>query len=60
SMIVSRTKNEKEKSIIIIYHTGAAQGMKRVEVEYLNAYAKFIPEEWNKNFLGVYRFHIIE
>lgn len=45
---------------VIIYHTGSKRGIKRVKADYLNHYKKFIPKEWNRRFMGVYRFHIID
>ena len=52
------TKNDLQ-GIILLYHTGDSQGIKRVNVQYLNAIRKFAPESWNKNFLGVFRFSIL-
>lgn len=52
------TKNDLQE-IILLYHTGDRQGIKRVNVQYLNAIRKFSPNPWNKNFLGVFRFSIL-
>ena len=52
-------KNDLQETILL-YHTGSEQGIKRVAVDYLSGSRKFSPEPWNKNFLGVFRFHIIQ
>ena len=56
SMIVSQ--NELDK-IIIIYHTGDNNNLKRIKSDYLKNSLIFNPISENKNFLGVYRFKIL-
>lgn len=45
---------------VLIYHTGDAQGVKRVKLSYLNNSIDFKPADTNPKFLGVYRFKMME
>lgn len=47
------------QGIILLYHTGTRQGIKRVTADYLQSSRSFAPAEWNDRFLGVFRFHIL-
>jgi len=57
SMIYLGVINKKKS---IIYHTGSKKVLKLVPTSYLNDSIIFRPIEWNHNFLGVYRFNILE
>jgi uncharacterized protein YfaT (DUF1175 family) len=46
--------------IMLIYHTGKQDVIKRVESVYLKGSEVFNPDEKNERFLGVFRFHILE
>lgn len=56
SMIVAGREND---IVTLIYHTGGPEGMKRVPVSHLDKSGVFRPAPWNRSFLGVYRFHIL-
>ncbi|MCP4131995.1 MAG: DUF1175 family protein [bacterium] len=56
SMIVAEITGN---TIIIIYHTGEKDILKRVPVSYLDRSKIFRPISWNRHFLGVFRFHIL-
>jgi hypothetical protein len=45
---------------ILLYHTGSEQGIKRIAADYLMSSRTFAPADWNSNFIGVHRFHIIQ
>ncbi len=57
AMIVAENEGGR---VTIIYHTGKGDVLKRVPASYLDASRRFRPAEENVNFLGVYRFHILE
>ena len=46
--------------MMLIYHTGRQDVIKRVEAGYLKDSGAFSPDEKNERFLGVFRFHILE
>ncbi|MDH5657294.1 MAG: DUF1175 domain-containing protein, partial [Spirochaetia bacterium] len=56
SMIV--VKNDLQ-DIILLYHTGTEQGIKRIPLSYLENSERFYPGVWNRYFMGIFRFHII-
>lgn len=57
AMIVAENEGGR---VTVIYHTGKGDVLKRVPASYLDASRRFRPVEENVNFLGVYRFHILE
>jgi uncharacterized protein len=46
--------------VTVIYHTGTGDILKMVPVSYLKNSRLFYPAPWNRVFLGVYRFRILE
>jgi uncharacterized protein len=56
-MIICNTEG---RGRILIYHTGDAQGIKRINLSYLNSSIDFKPADSNPKFLGVYRFKMME
>lgn len=57
AMIVAENEGGR---VTVIYHTGKGDVLKRVPASYLGASRHFRPADENENFLGVYRFHILE
>ena len=56
SMIIVETR----PAVYVVYHTGVDDVMKRVPLGYLDDAGPFRPVAWNKRFLGIYRFNILE
>lgn len=56
SMIVVETRPE----VRVVYHTGIGDVMKCVPAGYLDDAGPFRPVGWNRRFLGIYRFNILE
>lgn len=57
TMIVAGREGDE---IFVIYHTGSDDIIKRVPLSYFSESTAFRPVEWNRNFLGVFRFLILE
>ncbi len=57
SMIMAGIVNNEH---IVVYHTGKGGIVKRAEISYLRASREFNPVPENPDFLGIYRFKILE
>lgn len=56
TMLLTQVKPEYQ----VIYHTGSEAGLKKVKISYLQHSPDFYPQKGNRNFMGVYRFKIIQ